>query len=74
MTTTAKEHDSRYAKKRRGTPGPNSVHAIAELGEDGVWRVNGQPYRAPRKVRYEGVDSWGRDIFKDQVTGERLYG
>jgi hypothetical protein len=67
------EHNSRYAKKRAGKPGPNAMHVIAEEGADGVWRVNGVPYVAPRKVRYAGKDGAGRDIFTDQVTGERVW-
>lgn len=60
-----KQHDSRYAKKKRGNPGPNAMHAIAELGDDGVWRVNGVPYKAPRPAMYN--PSTGR--FHDKATG-----
>lgn len=70
-TEIHKQHDSRYARKKRGTPGPNSMHAIAEQGEDGIWRVNGHPWKAPRSVRYAGSDGKG-DIFLDQQTGERM--
>jgi hypothetical protein len=66
------EHNSRYAKKRAGKPGPNAMHVIAEEGADGVWRVNATPYVAPRKVRYAGKDAYGQDVFNDQVTGERV--
>ena len=64
-------HRSRYAEKRRGTAGPNSMHAIAELGGDGVWRVNGQPYRSPRRVRYDGRDAAGADVWITEA-GERV--
>lgn len=70
----ARQHDSRYAKKRRGAPGPNSMHAMAELGDDGIWRVDGKPYQKPRRWRYLGrVGPGTQDMFQDIETGAMSY-
>jgi hypothetical protein len=71
MSNVESTHESRYSKKKRAAPSPNSICGIAELGDDGIWRMNGQPYRAPRAVRYGGkTGPGGRDVFRDKVTGE----